>query len=242
MDNGIFESEFGDLNLIYESNNYEELKNLSEIKQYLDISKYEIKAKHPAVVVLDKSEYKDEIEEFPEYYKVPGIINIYFPNDNKVLNLPFLFDVNLYKTPRITETKKELVIEYQPGDTIIKQKLKLNSLSFNTFRRLLDGHSKFIKSPEQLAAALAEFMNYSIDYVFFEVLAQQVYRCANDVSKPCRLCNYENCTFVGISKLPRKISWLLGMSFERANAAVRDALVEDIPLKYTPFEKIILNY
>jgi hypothetical protein len=108
----------------------------------------------------------------------------------------------------------------------------------------LDGNAKFIKTPEQMVLTLAELMDYSIDLVHFEVMVQQVFRCKNDVSKPCRLCgaDYKKCEFVGVSQLPRKISWLLGMSFERGNLAIKEALINDVPLKMTPFEKIILNY
>jgi len=219
-----------------------ELKKLDEIKNYLDISKEEIKAKRRAVVILNKKDYKDEIEEFSEFYKVPGIIQIYFPDDDKIINLPFMFDINLIKPTNIDENKSEIILEYQPGETIIKQKIKSSSTNFNTFRRILDGNAKFLKTPEQMVIALAELLNYSIDLVHFEVMVQQVFRCKNDVSKPCRLCEYKNCEFVGVSQLPRKISWLLGMAFERGNLAVKEALVNKVPLKMTPFEKLILKY
>ena len=225
-----------------ENKNLSELKKLEEIEKYLEIDKNEIKAKRRAVVILNKSEYKDEIEEYSDYYKVPGIIQIYFPDDKKVLNLPFMFDINLYKPNSIDETKSEIILEYQPGETIIKQKLKSSSTNFNTFRRILDGNAKFIKTPEQMVLSLAELMGYPIDLVHFEVMVQQVFRCKKDISKPCRLCDYKKCKLIGVSQLPRKISWLLGMSFERGNIAVRDALIEKIPLKETPFEKIILYY
>ena len=221
---------------------YKEIRSLNQIKKYLDISKYEIKAKRRAIVVLNKSDYKDEIEEYSEFYKVPGILPIYFPDDNVVINLPFMFDINLYKSNAIDENKSEIILEYQPGETIIRQKIKLSSTNFNTFRRILDGNAKFIKTPEQMVLALAELMGYPIDLVHFEVMVQQVFRCKNDISKPCRLCDYKDCEFIGVSQLPRKISWLLGMAFERGNIAVKEALINKVPLKQTPFEKIILNY
>jgi len=231
----IFESEGGD---------YKKIEKLSEIKKYLDISKNEIKAKKRAVVVINTKDYKDEFEEFPEFYKAPGVIPIYFPDDNKVIYLPFLFDINIYKTDNITEHKGEIVIEYKPGETIIKQKLKLNSLSMNTFRRIIDGNAKFLKTPEDIVLALDELLNHSIPYIYLEVIAQQIFRCINEPSKPCRLCdqNYKKCEVIGLSQLPRKLSWVLGIAFERPNLAIKEALINDITLKGTDFEQLILKY
>jgi hypothetical protein len=231
----IFESENGD---------FEKIEKLSEIEKYLDIGKHEIKAKKRAVVVLNTKDYKDEFEEFSEFFKVPGIFPIYFPDDNKVIYLPFLFDVNLYKTDNMTEKKGEIVIEYQPGDTIIKQKLKLNSLSMNTFRRIIDGNAKFLKTPEDIVHALAELLGYKVPYIYLELMAQQIFRCIDDNSKPCRLCDqsYKKCEVIGMSTLPRKLSWLLGVAFERPNLAIKEALINDVPFKGTDFEQLILKY
>jgi len=71
----IFETEGGD---------YKKIEKLSEIKKYLDISKNEIKAKKRAVVVINTKDYKDEFEEFPEFYKAPGVYQSIFQTITKL--------------------------------------------------------------------------------------------------------------------------------------------------------------
>jgi len=222
---------------------FDRIETFKDIQKYLDISKNEIKAKKLARVYIDKTEYKeDQIQETPEYYIVPGIIEIYFPDDMKYIQLPFTFNIKLRKNNSVIETDKEIFIEYQPGETIISQKYKTKELSFKTLSRILEGSAKFLRTPEQYVSVIAEQINYSIDLVYIELMVQHIFRCENDYSKPCRLCNYKNCEVIGISKLPKYTSWLLALEFERIKTVLKYTLVNKVPMKGTAFEKIFLEY
>ena len=222
---------------------YGKITSLQDINKYLDIEKNVIKVKKRARVFIDKSEYKeDQITETSEYYLVPGILEVYFPDDQKLIQLPFTFNVKLYKTDNIIETPKEILIEYQPGDILIKQEYKSKEISFKTFSRILEGSAKFLKTPEQYVLLLIEQLNYSIDLVHIESLVQHLFRCADDYQKPCRLCDYKDCEVLGISKIPKYTSWLLALEFERVKSVLKHVLINKTPLKGTAFEKIFLEY
>ena len=222
---------------------YTRVDTMSEIEQYLDISKHEIKTKKLARVFIDKTEYKeDQIHETPEYYLVPGILEIYFPEDMRYIQLPFTFNVKLRKNDSIVETNKEILIEYQPGETIIEQKFKSKEISFKTLNRILEGSAKFLRTPEQYVSVIVEQINYSIDLVYVELIVQHIFRCKDDYTKPCRLCDYKDCDVVGISKLPKYTSWLLALEFERVKSVLKHVLINKTPMKGTAFEKIFLEY
>jgi hypothetical protein len=222
---------------------YTAIEELKEIEKYLKIEKNRIIAKKPARVLIDKTEYKeDQITETPEYYLIPGIIEIYFPDDMKFIQLPFTFNVKLKKNDSVVETKNEILIEYQPGDVIIEQKFKAKEISFKTLSRILEGSARFLRTPEQYVLTIAEQLNYTIDLVHIEIIVQQIFRCADDLSKPCRLCDYKNCEIVGISKIPKYTSWLLALEFERVKSVLKHVLVHKTPMKNTAFEKIFLEY
>ena len=223
---------------------FKQITSLKEIEKYLDIRKNEIIAKKLARVHIDKKEYKeDQISETAEYYLLPGILEIYFPDDFKFIQLPFTFPVKLLKNDTVIDTRKEILIEYKPGEPIIKQKFKAKELSFKSLNRILEGSVGFLRTPEQYVQVISDLLNHSIDLIHIELLVQHIFRCKdNNYETPCRLCNYKNCEVVGISKLPKYTSWLLALEFERVKSVIKHALVNKTPLKGTAFEKIFLEY
>jgi hypothetical protein len=219
------------------------MRKLSELEKYLEIKENEIIAKKNCEVFLDKSDYKDgEIQEMFDYYVVPGVIDITFPDEGKSVTLPFNFDVHLYKPEEIVDEKDFLLLKYKPGETLIKQKYKDTSVNFNTMLRVLQGNAKFIKDPEKYVYFIMQILDYSIDQVHVEVLVQQMFRDAEDPSKPCRLSQKKKCEIVPVPQIPYKLSWLLGLGFERVDYAIKNALINQIPLKDTAYEKILLDY
>jgi len=223
---------------------FKQITTLKEIEKYLDIRKNEIIAKKLARVHIDKKEYKeDQISETAEYYLLPGILEIYFPDNFKFIQLPFTFPIKLIKNDTVIDTKNEILIEYKPGETIIKQKFKAKELSFKSLNRILEGTVGFLRTPEQYVQVISDLLNHSIDLVHIELLVQHIFRCKdNNYEKPCRLCNYKNCEVIGISKLPKYTSWLLALEFERVKSVIKHALINKTPLKGTAFEKIFLEY
>lgn len=221
------------------------IKTFEELQNYLDISEHEIRCKKKCEIFIDKTEYKEgEITETADYYILPGIIDIHFIDDDKYVTLPFNFDIFVYKPDNHTEEKDYIHLVYEPDDIIIKQKYKDTSFSYNTALRVFQGQIKFVRKPDQLVLSMIEILNYSVDLVHLEVLVSQLFRCKDDQSKPCRLCGgdyQEKCELVNISQIPYLTSWLLGFGFERIDKAIRNALVNKVPLKDTALEKVILE-
>ena len=224
----------------------ERIKTLEELQNYLDISEHEIRCKKKCEIFIDKTEYKEnEIMETSDYYILPGILDIHFPDDDKYVTLPFNYDIFVYKSDNYIDEKDYIQLIYEPGEVIVNQKYKDTSFSYNTALRVFQGQIKFARRPEQLVLLMAEILNYSVDLIHLEVLVSQLFRCKEDPSKPCRLCNgdYENkCELVNISQIPYMISWLLGFGFERIDKAIKNALVNKVPIKDTALEKVILDY
>ena len=224
----------------------EQIKTYEELEKYLDVSENEIVCKQRCEIFIDKTEYKDnELMETSDYYILPGLLEVHFLDDDKYIILPFNFDVFVYKPENIVEEKDYIQLVYEPGEVIIKQKYKDTSFSYNTALRVFQGQAKFAKRPEQLVLLMEEVVNYAIDLVHLEILVQQLFRCKDDPKKPCRLCgaDYENkCELYNISQIPYLISWLLGLGFERIDKAIKNAIVNKVPMKDTSLEKVILDY
>ena len=219
------------------------LQKLDEIKKYLTITKNQIKARKNAEVFIDKTEYKeDSLIETAKYYVIPGLIDIYFPEDDVYIELPFMFDVHLYKTSDMVEEKDFIIIRYKEGDVIINQKYKSAVTDFKLFNRLFEAGAKFVKTPEQLVLFISKMLNHSIDLVHIEVLVQHIYRCKDNPQLPGRLCGYEKAENIGVSKIPYIDSWLLGIEFEKIDRAIKNALINKVGLANSPFEKLFLDY
>jgi len=221
------------------------ITKIKDLEKYLKINKHEIIANKKCEIFIDKEDYEDsELQETPEYYILPGILEIHFPEDDVYITLPFDYDVHVYKPDNIINEKDYILLQYEPGDIIIKQKYKDTTINFNTIIKLFQGQVKFIKSPEQLVLLLSKQLDNKIDLVHLEVLVQQIYRCKDNEQKPCRLCggNYKNCKIVSIPQLPYKLSWLLGLGFQNVNYAIKNALINKVPIKNTDLEKVILEY
>jgi len=219
------------------------LKTLEEIKNYLEIGKNQIITKKKCQIFLDKTLYKEnQLISTSEYYILPGILELYFPEDDTIIDLPFTFDIHLYKPETIIEGKDFILLEYEPGDILIKQKYKSTMSNFDLLTSLLEGSTKYIKNPEKLVLTLSELLNNSIDLVVFELIVSHIYRCKDDLKKPARLCGYENAEFVGIRKIPYIDSWLLGIEFERIDDAIKNALKNNTGLSDTVYEKLFLEF
>lgn len=138
--------------------------------KYLDIKENEIYAKFPCRIRLSMDEYKvsdndllDE-EDFQlvageeSSFKVPGTLEIEFPEQGETVNLFLPYPVNLIKPEEFSVTSKEMIFEFEEGDLILNAFNKVIETNIETLANLFENRVKYLRGylAEQLEAIWAQ--------------------------------------------------------------------------------------
>lgn len=213
----------------------------SEIQRYITIEKNRIVANYDSRVVIDTKDYReDELDEFSEYYLIPGIIEIEIKDENITIPIAYNYSLRLMKTENMEIDKSLIIINYEKGDVIAEQTLISTDVDMRLAIRLLDGRVKFIKDPVILLLLLHDqFPNIAL--VHLELIISNMFRCADNPKVQCRLKgDYKNSVIIGQADQPFVDSWLSSLAFERIGKAISSSLIDEIELKNNPLEKLML--
>jgi hypothetical protein len=210
------------------------------IFEVLDIKEQEIFTKIPCVISINKSEYKDVMVEYEDRYRIPGVIDIYFPDLDDYTQLITSYDgIGVLKTSTYEETKQDINIKYESGDRIIQQDYVDSNINLPLIRRMLNGKLEYIKNPEALVVLLHTALPKS-DIVHLEVILSNIFR-DNSSGEPARFTgSYSNSTQVGVLQLGKTDSWLSSIAFQNIDQGINRALVSNKPAKMNPIE-LVLN-
>ena len=217
--------------------------NTKLMNYYFDIQPTKISAKHPCKVILNKDDYDEKsLITSTDYYILPGLFNVYFGEgkDEEVITLPFNFKVNLIKPESIFLEGKTITCEYGVGDLILEKDQYIKDEDPAVVEKLFEGGMKFITNPETLLLMIHEELP-KIDLIHIECVVSNMFRDANDLTKPCRLTNYKNFQIVGQKNLPFVTSWLNALAFENINKAIKTGLVSGTEAEMNPLEKLIFR-
>ena len=134
--------------------------------KYLDIKENEIYTKFPCIIRIPSDEYKfsdndllDE-EEFQleageeSSFKVPGTIEIEFPEQGESINIFLPYSINLIKPDEFETSSKGMVFSYEEGDLIINAFNKVVETNIETLNNLFENRVKYLRGyiGEQLEA------------------------------------------------------------------------------------------
>jgi len=211
------------------------------LNKLVKLEKNKIFAKVPITVYIDLNDYREsELIETAEYYQVPGMITLVSGEDNTItIDLPFDFQVELYKTKDSSELRKVLEFNYSPEELIIKQEYIIDQTDPTIIRRLFDAGFKYLKSPEMLTNIISKRL--SMDMVYVELMVQNMYRSKNNPQNNCRLTHYKNCEIYSQKRLPFLNSWVNSLSYESIDKGVKKALLSNQDIRYDPIENIVIE-
>jgi hypothetical protein len=217
--------------------------DIADFNKALILEKDKISAKLPCSIMIDLSEYNDiNLIDCGEKFQLPGILTIQYgdPTHINTITTPYTFVVDCFK-PNDTSIDNDIVLmNYEPGETIISQKYYTTSFNERTVSRFFDGYAKYITDPEILTLTIQKSIK-NIDLVHIETIVSNMFRDQDDLTMPARLNDYKNPTVVGQKKLPFITSWLSSMNFENINKAIKTGLLDKKDAKLDPIEKIVLE-
>lgn len=178
---GIEGSELKDSNSIVQ----DEIK-LKEVNKnyskYLIIKKNEVQTKYMAQIRLDLEEYRnikdnehlsqedlelvlgeDNIDGNERSFSIPGTLEILFPEEGVSLNIFLPYSINLVKTEDSIINSKEMIFNYEPGDTIFTAFVKKNETNIDTLGSLFENRVRYLRGylPEQHETIWANLSNTS---------------------------------------------------------------------------------
>ena len=181
----------------------------TELQKNFTISENKIIANTEVFIVIDLHDYSETMFiESKDYYLLPGILTINTAEEKmRSWTLPFNYQVKLMKSAEIEEIGKTITLRYQPGETIIQQKVVEKTFDAGVLEKLLEGHTKYLNKPELFVFALLEFLG-GLELVTIETIVQNMFRDANDKSMPARLTDYSDYEIIGQKKLPFVTSWV----------------------------------
>ena len=211
------------------------------LNKLVKLEKNKIFAKVPITVYIDLNDYREsELIETAEYYQIPGMITLVSGEDNTItIDLPFDFQVELYKTKDSSELRKILEFNYSPEELIIKQEYIIDKTDPTIIQRLFDAGFKYLKSPEMLTNIISKRL--STDMVYVETMVQNMYRSKSNPQNNCRLTHYKNCEIYSQKRLPFLNSWVNSLSYESIDKGVKKALMSTQDIRYDPIENIVIE-
>jgi len=215
--------------------------DIKSLSLYFKIEKSFIEAKVPCTVFIDQNDYDDiSLIDCGDKYQIPGIITVQIgevPNF-EYITLPISITVDLLKPNNYTIDGYLITLTYEPGEIILKQEYYNDDYDERVVMRLFEAGAKYITNPETLVNVIRDKLP-GIDMVHLEAVVSNMFRDADDPTKPARLTNYKNFIVVGQKRLPFIISWLSALSFENINKAIKTGLLEGKEAQMDPIEKLV---
>lgn len=141
-------------------------RDKTTLLKYLNIKENEIYTKFPCVIRLSMEEYKvsdndllDE-EDFQllageeSSFKIPGTLEIEYPEQGESINLFLPYSINLIKPEDFSVTSKEMVFNFEEGDLIINAFNRIVETNIETLNNLFENRVKYLRGyiAEQLEA------------------------------------------------------------------------------------------
>jgi hypothetical protein len=206
--------------------------------EVLQIEETKIVTKHDCVVTLKYDDYDDDILETKNSYKIPGSLEIFFPdlNDFTQIITPYA-ELNIIKSSDYEDDDSEIIIKYNKDDIIISQEYSEMGGGFGFVKKIVEGKLTYIKTPEGLLN-IFQITLPQIDLCHLEVLISNMLKDEDD--NLCRISgNFKNFKQVGVMNQAKNDSWLSAIAFQNIEHGINKALVKKENAKMNPLEKIM---
>jgi hypothetical protein len=198
----------------------------------LDITKNEVKAKKLCNIIINLEEYKNVSEEIVEneasdenelVLVIHGFFDIIFPEEMDSVSFSLPYAVNLYKHNIKSSSSKELVLEFEPGDTIFTAHFKNKNTNIDVLSALFQNRVKYISDDiyELIINIYTQLSGVTnIDFFNIETIVSQMF--AEEINSklvPLRLTNkkYSKNYAIDFTKSSHNFSNILGFSYGYTN-------------------------
>jgi len=228
---------------------------MKDKSKYLDISKNEIKAKYKCMIIINLEEYKNVSEEIIEeengnelILNIHGFFEIFFPDELDSIQFTLPYNVNLYKqNVRVGKNSKELIFEFDPGDTIFTAHFKNKNTNIDVLSALMQNRIKYISDDiyELLISVYTQLSGVTnIDFFNIELILSQVFADKiGDKLVPLRLTNkkYSKKYAIDFQKASHNFSNIMGFSYGYVNNYLLNKIPKKKKLDNSYLENIITN-
>ncbi len=205
--------------------------------EVLTITENQIKTNYDCTITINYDDYDDAVTETKLYYKIPGSVEIFFPdlNDCTQIITPYA-EISVLKSGDYDDTDDEIVLNYKKDDVLIFQEYTELGGGFGALKKIVEGKLTYIKTPEALLNLF--HMNLpQIDLCHLELLISNMLRDSD--GNLCRHSNnFKDFIQMGIMNQAKTDSWLSSVAFQNIEQAVNKALVKKENAKMNPIEKI----
>jgi hypothetical protein len=215
--------------------------DLKLMNKYLDIQKTKIIAKLPVTITIDRKDYHEtELLETSEYFQIPGLLNLTAEELKENIELPFDFQVKIFKPTDYYTDKSDVILNYITGETIIQQDYIIKSTDPSIIRKLFDAGYKYLNTPERLTEIIYKQIP-DIDMCYIELIVQNMFRSKKNTQNNCRLTHYKDCEIVSQKRLPFLNSWVNSLSFESIEKGIKKGLLTEQDIRHDVIEKIVIE-
>src|SRR6056297_3558191 len=168
------------------------------VYETFDIEKNTIKAKYKSSIKIIRDKYDEKmIKETNDQVVLPGILSFYIPHFDDFCQLVIPYQINLIKSDQTESDSKEIKIEYNKNDIIVKQKYVEDEVNIGLLNKILRGQIKYVNDPKILYNMIQNIIP-NIESIYIESILSNMFRSSKDYSKKVRTTgNYKNATIVG---------------------------------------------
>ena len=226
---------------------------MSSIDKYIEIRKNAVIAVAPMKIVLEKSDFKNNIaKDVDNTVETFGIFKIQSLDGKDSFDVSFPIVINLNISKR-SETSEFVFLIYEPNDIIIAQMTYFDGpKQANRFLDLLIGGKFNDKTQEELVVLFTQNMalngaNIGVQSEIIEAMISELVRWDKDTSIPFRMksgkVSPDDYQFLSIKDVARTSSVFNTLSFEDVKKAVQSSILmsrKNTKQRTSPVEKSVL--
>lgn len=217
-----------------------------KIKTLLKQDENDLVTLKPVKLILDKSLYSsDTYQEDLDSKKIwlkSIIANLEF--EEKIISLTLDYEVNLYTFDIVENNKKQLILQYLPGESILEAIATAADASVDIpyVERLISG-SEIFKDETHIYRKIFDIYGEKsdMDSVHIEVLCSNILRDKLDNDIPARLAKKWDPVLINLKKVVYKEGFIQGLAFENIGEALRSGLISEKETEPSILEKLLLG-
>lgn len=227
---------------------------MSSIEKYLVKRNNSLIALQPLKIILNKSDFKNNIAiDVNDTVETFGIFQIMSMDEKEVFDVSFPIIINLLISDRL-ETTDHVILLYKENDIVIEKMVYIDGpKQANRFLDLLISGKFLNKGQEELVTMFTDNMrlngaNVGVQSELIEAMISELFRWKNDNSIPFRMktdkVSDNDYTFLSIKDVARSSSVFNTLSFEDVKKSLQSSILmtrENTKQRISPIEKSVLH-
>lgn len=227
---------------------------MSSIEKYLVKQNNTLVAVAPLKIILNKSDFKNNIAmDVNDTVETFGIFQITSMDGKESFDVSFPIIINLNINER-EETTEHVILSYKENDIIIEKMVYIDGpKQANRFLDLLIGGKFLNKGQEELVTMFTDNMrlngaNVGVQSELIEAMISELFRWEKDNSIPFRMktnkVSEDEYTFLSIKDVARSSSVFNTLSFEDVKKSLQSSILmtrNGTKQRISPIEKSVLH-